>query len=482
MGRDESFYRAMLARDHRFDGKFFVGVKTTGIYCRPICPAKPKRENVEFFTNSYAAEKAGYRPCLRCRPEAAPRSSAWVGTSAVVRRAVRLIPDLIKIESEDEFARKFGVSARHLRRLFIEEIGKTPKQLMYEYRLNISRQLIIETGLPMTEIAAASGFRSVRNFNAAFRERFKKNPTQIRRQKNTDSKTITVTLAYQPPYDFLGLLDYYRRHAVDGLEWFEGDTMYRLIDIEGKRGTVAVWDMPERSCLGVEIDFCDISKIHIILSRVRRHFDLDSDPALIANALEGDARIRQILRKYPGVRIPSGWECFETAVAVILGQLVSLEQGRKLMADLIEIAGADSGVKTADGKVIKLFPTPKQVVQADLAKLRTTSLRKQTLQNFAEKVLQGEISLEPEQDIKEFCDQVKLIKGIGNWTADYMALRVLRDTDAFPETDLILARAIKIHPRHTIEKMRPWRAYVAVLLWREYHQKLSNKHWRGENK
>lgn len=475
MRRDDSFYRAMLARDHRFDGKFFAGVKTTGIYCRPICPAKPKRENVEFFTSSYAAEKAGYRPCLRCRPEAAPRSSAWIGTSAVVRRAVRLIPDLITIESEDEFARKFGMSARHLRRLFIGEIGKTPKQLMYEYRLNISRQLIVETGLRMTEIAAAAGFKSVRNFNEAFRERFKKSPSQIRRQKAGRSGAVVMTLAYQPPYDFSGLLDYYRRHAVEGLEWFDGNKMYRLIEIEGQRGTVCVWDMPERSCLGVEINFADISKIHIILSRVRRHFDLDSDPALIANTIDRDSGLRKILRKYPGVRVPSGWEPFETAVAVILGQLVSLEQGRRLMADLIKIAGTDSGIRSPDGKMIKLFPTPEQLARADLTDLKTTVIRRQTLRVFSEKVYCGEILLESEQNTEEFCKRLKSIKGIGNWTADYMALRVLRDTDAFPETDLILSRALKLHPRSVVEKMRPWRAYVAVLLWREYHRTLSGR-------
>lgn len=474
MSRDDSFYRAMLARDHRFDGKFFVGVKTTGIYCRPICPAKPKRENVEFFTSCHAAERAGYRPCLRCRPEASPRSSAWIGTSAVVRRAVRSIPNLIAIESEEQFAQKFGVSARHLRRLFVEELGKTPKQLMYEYRLNISRQLIVETKLSMTEISAAAGFKSVRSFNNAFRERFKKSPRQIRRNKVTERKNITVTLSYQPPYDFSGLFEFYRRHAVAKLECFEDNKMFRVLEMDGLAGTVAISDMPEKSCLRVEIDFADISKIHVILSRIRQFFDLDSDPALIAQAMSQDRSLKKIVQKYPGIRIPSAWDSFEAAISIILGQLVSVEQGQKLLSDLVEMAGSESAFCRRDGEPIKLFPTPQRLAKANLDGLKTTQIRKNTIKQFSQKVSTGEISLEPEQDVEAFRKTVKNIKGIGNWTADYMALRVLRHTDAFPETDLILSRAMKLHSNEVVESTKPWRGYVAALFWREYHKKLSN--------
>lgn len=468
MQKDDVFYNAMLARDPRFDGKFFVGVKTTGIYCRPVCPAKPKRENVEFFSNHLAAEKAGYRPCLRCRPESAPQSPAWIGKSALVKRALRMIDKIETLEfNEDDFANLFGVSARHLRRLFIEEVGKTPKQLSFENRLNLARKLISETSLPITEVAFAAGFNSIRRFNDAFKERFKKSPSEIRRKPAKHETTLTIRLSYRPPFDFKGLLHFYRSHAVGRLEWFEESVMHRIVEVDGKVGQITLSDLPEESCVKLEIDFPDTTALHTIISRVRSLLDLDSDPVIIANTLETDKDMKALLKKHPGIRLPSGWDPYEVAVAAILGQVVSVERGRALVNDLIELVGSDSGI-VRDDKPVHLFPTPAQVLKVNLKSLKTTTRRKQTLVALSTALVKGELSLEPTQDVESFVEKILKIPGIGPWTASYMALKVLRHTDAFPATDLIIARAIAEHPKTAFESFSPWRGYVAALLWREY--------------
>ncbi len=475
MKRDDIYFEAMKARDPRFDGKFFVGVKTTGIYCRPICPAKPKRENTEFFASSHQAEAAGYRPCLRCRPESAPQSPAWIGKSATVQRALKVLNSSETIDfHEDTFAEKFGVSARHLRRLFVEEIGKTPKQLAFENRLNLSRKLIVETSLPITEVAFAAGFSSVRRFNDAFKERFKKAPRDIRRNRTSEKNGLQISLPYRPPFDFLGLLNTYRSHRVGNLEWFDGDKMTRLVSFGKKVGHITISDHPERSSLLVEIDFPDTSAIHAILHRVRSMFDLDSDPVVIANALERDKGIKRMLGHYPGIRLFSGWDPFEISIAAILGQLVSIEFGRSLVHDLIEIAGSDSGI-VREGKMIKLFPTAEQIFAADLTKLKTTGIRKQTLKEFSKALLEERLSLESTQDVDQFLKSILAIKGIGPWTAHYIALKALRSTDTFPASDLILNRALEHHPKEILEAMSPWRGYVAALFWRAYSEDLSKK-------
>jgi AraC family transcriptional regulator of adaptative response / DNA-3-methyladenine glycosylase II len=465
--KEDIFYEAMLARDHRFDGKFFVGVKTTGIYCRPICPAKPKRENVEFFGDFLSAEKAGYRPCMRCRPESAPLSGAWLGKSAMVQRAVKIINQQETISfNEDHFADLFGVSSRHLRRVFTQEIGKTPKQLAFENRLNVARKLIVETSLPLTQIAFASGFESIRRFNSAFKERFKQNPSEIRRAKPKKSSALKVSLSYRPPYDFEGLLQSYKNHRVGNLERFEEGKMIRVIFFDRKVGEITISHLLDESSVQVEIDFPDTSFIHIILAKVRILFDLDSDPILISNSMEKHDGLKKLLMKHQGIRLPSGWDPFEVSVATILGQFVSVDFGRTLVADLIEMLGEESGLEM-DGKPIKLFPSPKKIAQADLTKLKTTEIRKETLKLFAHAVATKKISLEPTQDIENFYQSVRKIKGIGPWTASYMALKAIRHTDAFPETDLILKRALVKYPLAVINQMSPWRGYAAALIWKE---------------
>lgn len=474
MNQQDTYYAAMLARDYRFDGKFFVGVRTTGIYCRPICPARPKRENIEFFPNHLAAERAGYRPCLRCRPESAPQSPVWIGKSAIVRRAIKILNSRDALEfDEDEFAALFGVSARHLRRVFMGEVGKTPKQLVFENRLALARKLIAETRLPVTEIAFAAGFRSIRRFNESFKERFKRNPSRIRRASVSKSAPLRLTVPYRPPFDFEGLIHFYNTHPMGSLERFEDGKMFRVIAAGSKAGEVAISNDPKNSRLIIELDYPDTSVLHSVITKVRGLFDLDVDPLLIANALEQEPGIRKLLKKYPGVRLPSGWDGFEIGVSTILGQLVSVACGRALVSDLIELLGEDSRI-TRDGKLVnvKLFPTPKKLAAADLNGLGTTRARKATLKEFARRVATGELSLEITQDVELFREKLMSIPGVGKWTADYMCLKVLRHTDALPASDLILARALELHPSEALERMSPWRGYVATLLWREYSETL----------
>jgi len=468
MKKEDAYYQALRTRDPRFDGKFFVGVKTTGIYCRPICPAKPKAENVVFFSSPFEAERAGFRPCLRCRPESAPRSPAWVGKSAVVQRAIKLLGTQEAIDlDEDEFAARFGVSARHLRRLFIEEIGKTPKQLSFANRLNLARKLISETPLSLTEAALASGFHSIRRFNDAFKERFKRSPSQIRRTPLAREEGLKISLSYRPPFDFDTLLAYYRSHRVGELEWFDAHALHRVVSFGRTVGQITVSNEPDRSRLLVEIAFPDTTKLHAILSRMRAMFDLDSDPIVVANALETDRRFRAMLQRDPGIRLPSGWDPFESAIAIILGQLVSVEHGRRLVSNLVELVGEESGA-LGDGRKVKLFPSPERIATADLAALKTTAIRRRTLKAFSQAVADGALSLEPTQDVAAFSETVRGIGGIGPWTASYMALKCLRHTDAFPETDLVLARSLERHPRAALQKMSPWQGYAAALLWREH--------------
>ena len=321
--------------------------------------------------------------------------------------------------------------------------------------------------MPVTEVAFGAGFSSIRRFNAAFKQRFKKSPSEVRRHKAVKGEALIISLPYRPPFDFAGLMRSYQNHRMGDLEWFEDMKMHRLLAMDGKTGKVSIAQDEANSSLVVEIDFPDTSKIQNIISRVRGLFDLDSDPVIVANALEVDPDVKKLLRKFPGIRLPSGWDPFEVAIAAILGQLVSVERGRALVHDLIEIAGRDSGIQRED-RSIKLFPTPQEILKADLTSLKTTTIRKQTLKEFAKAILEGRISLEPTQDVSEFVKKVTGIRGIGPWTANYIALKSLRSTDTFPASDLILARALELHSKEVIDQMSPWRGYAAALLWRAY--------------
>jgi AraC family transcriptional regulator of adaptative response / DNA-3-methyladenine glycosylase II len=471
VGKDDVYYQAMLARDFRFDGKFFVGVKTTGIYCRPICPAKPKRENVEFFPTALIAEKHGYRPCLRCRPESAPQSPAWAGKSALVQRALRAISDPEAAElREEEFAGRFGVSARHLRRLFEEEVGKSPKRILLDKRLDFARKLIVETSVPIGEIAFTSGFASVRRFNDAVKTRFQRTPSLLRQRHARPAldQGLSLSLPFRPPLDWRASLAYYRSHGIAGLESFEGETYARIFHWEGKTGLVRVQPEPGRAAsLLLQVIGGSTSSLGRVVGAVRRMFDLDSDPLLVANAFANDPHLRMLYRKKPGLRSPRGWDAYETAICSILGQLVSIGQANRMIAQLIE--GYGKAIRhPVTGAVLRLFPDPETLAKADLEKVGTTRARKATLRELCRRLAEGRISLSSTQDPDAFREALLDIPGIGPWTAEYISLRAIADTDAFPATDLVLKRALQDHPEIDPDRIKPWRGYGAAYLWHAY--------------
>jgi AraC family transcriptional regulator of adaptative response / DNA-3-methyladenine glycosylase II len=466
------FYQAMLARDHRFDGKFFVGVKTTGIYCRPICPARPKRENVEFFTSAPAAERAGYRPCLRCRPESAPLSAAWRGTSAVVNLALKtLATQGLANTSFDQFAERFGLSGRHLRRLFVIELGQSPKQIYAITRLNFARQLIVETRLPMTTVALTSGFNSLRRFNDAFKKRFQRSPQNLRRNQSRSAtkSEICLSLAYRPPLAWDALLAHFRNHQIAGIESVEGDTYSRIFALDDVAGRF--WVSPSRSKnkIALRVQTQNPAALFSVAQRVRQMFDLDSDPLLVANAFRAHPRLNALHSKTPGLRVARAWDPFESAVCTILGQLVSMQFARTLAGQLVH----NYGQTLSDGT--RLFPTAEQLAKSDLCKVKTTGNRRRAIRELSRRVACGELDLYTPQDPLDLRQQLLQITGVGQWSAEYIALRALGDPDAFPATDLVLKRALTSGKALNIEEFRPWRSYAAVYLW---HEQLNRK---GEN-
>jgi AraC family transcriptional regulator of adaptative response / DNA-3-methyladenine glycosylase II len=468
--RDDTYYRAVLTRDARFDGKFFTGVKTTGIYCRPICPAKPLRKNVEFFPNSFAAEKAGYRPCLRCRPECAPLSPVWIGKSSTVQRALRLIAGNALLDSnEDRFAEQLGVSARHLRRLFEEELGKTPKQIHDSNRIGFAKKLVAETNLPITDIVSISGYSSIRRFNDAFRERFQESPSSFRKKTaspKTDS-SYTLTLSYRPPFDWEALLKFYRSHEISGVEKSDLTSYERVFRFNQSLGAIKVTHEPEKTRLRLAISASEPGSLYQITQKVRSMFDLDSDPIHVENIFASSGFMSSLSAKNPGLRIPRGWDPFETAISVILGQLVSVKHAHALVTELVENYG-EKVIQPRDGSDAFLFPSPEVLASASLSNVKTTCARKETIRELARRVLEKKIHFNSVQDTGTFRDQLLSIKGIGPWTADVIALRSLGDPDAFPFEDLILKKVLNKNSQIDVETFSPWRAYAAIYLWKEF--------------
>jgi AraC family transcriptional regulator, regulatory protein of adaptative response / DNA-3-methyladenine glycosylase II len=480
----KDFYEAILARDYRFDGKFIVAVKTTGIYCRPICPARPpKLENVEFFRDAAAAEQAGYRPCLRCRPQCAPLSPGWSGKKAVVQRALRLIAgNEFHLINEDEFAARLGMSARHLRRLFEQEIGQTPKQISDNNRLNFARKLIVETDIALMTVAGTADFRSLRCFNAAFQKRFHRSPSQLRRARldRDGNDGIALKLSFRPPYDWRTIMRFYQTHPIPGVET-AGETFFeRVFRVSNAIGSFRVQAMPGAPHLNVRIVTENPKILFNVVSRVRRMFDLDLDPKLIARRFATLPLLAKLYKRFPGLRLPGGWDGFETAVCSILGQLVSAEQRVQLVGQLVRGYG-DEIVHPVSGEKVRLFPGPEILARADLSEVKTTMARKEAIRDFSRRVLSGAISFSEAQDPVAFRKALLKTTGLGPWSAEYISLRAIGDTDAFPKTDLILKRALELHPGLDLELIRPWRAYAAIYLWKGFAQTLSKRRRRNEH-
>jgi len=475
-----AFERARLSRDARFDGRFFVGVKTTGIYCRPVCPANsPKSENVTFYPTAAAAGEAGFRPCLRCRPECAPGTPAWEGTSTTVQRGLRLIADGALDDGDIELlSDRLGVTSRHLRRLFNQHLGASPQAVAHTQRLHFAKRLIDQTRLPMAEIAIAAGFGSTRRFNDAFRNTYGRTPRDLRSRRAVANPAagLTVQLPYRAPFDFSELLRFFAARAIPGVEVVSDDRYLRSITVDGVNSIMDVRDGGDNVLLTVH--GAGTRSLLPIIQRVRGIFDLDASPEDVACVLSRDSFLKKLIRRRPGIRVPGVWDGFELTVRAILGQQVSVAAATTLSGRVARRYGEkmDVSIPDIDAAIVPqlLFPRPQKMLRARLGDLGIIRSRADTIRRVAKAVVEGDFDFDPAQDIDEFCRKLVTIKGIGEWTAQYVAMRALKNPDAFPHADLGLLRAFDDENRGRLkpaelkaraDAWRPWRAYAALLLW-----------------
>ena len=483
--------QARRTRDPRFDGLLFIAVRSTGIYCRPIGPApSAKSRNVEYYTNAAAAAAAGYRPCLRCRPEAAPGTPLHA-RSALVGGALRLIENGMLDESDvGTLAARVGVGERHLRRLFEAEIGAGPVEIAATRRLLFAKKLLTETELPVTQVALAAGYGSVRRFNTAMKANYGQAPRTLRGKRGQNAfprrappqvlsagakmhsdPVLTLRLPYRAPYDFPALLAFFERRAIPGIEQVDADGYTRRFAFDGVAGSLRV-ARADDAALSLHVAFPQATRLQEITARVRRMFDLDADIGVINAHLRTDARLRPLVRRHPGQRLPGGWDGFEIAVRAVLGQQVSVAAARTLAQRLVERFGAEAAL--ADGSTIRLFPTAATLADADLSAIGLTRQRAATLHAVARAVGDGSVGFRAEQTLDAFVASWTQLPGIGAWTAHYMAMRALSHPDAFPAADLVLRRAVGggrvLAPVRSVEDAaeawRPWRAYAVLHLWR----------------
>lgn len=474
-------YRALQTRDVRFDGRLFVGVTSTGIYCRPICPARtPRRENCRFFPSAPAAQEAGFRPCLRCRPEAAPEHAAWRGTSNTVTRALERIAQggLDGDAGVVQLAESLGVGERHLRRLFQEHLGASPVAVAQTRRVLFAKQLLHETRLPLSEVALAAGFRSIRRFNEVFLTLYRRPPGALRRKAlvalprgSAAIAGVRLRLVYRPPYDWEALLAHLAARALPGVEHVSTERYTRSWRDQGQIGSVEVEHCAERHCLVVHVRAGQLEALPRIVQRVRRAFDLDADVQAINQQLAADEWLAPLLAARPGVRVPGGWDGFELGVRALLGQQVSVAAARRLGEQLVRLCGSRA---LLGGELSRVFPSPEQVAQAELGQLGMPRARREALCALAEAALSDERLFEPEATLEDTVAKLRGVRGIGDWTAHYIALRAARDPDAFPPGDRGLLRGAEQHSGERVmpralelraQGWRPWRGYAAQQLW-----------------
>jgi AraC family transcriptional regulator of adaptative response / DNA-3-methyladenine glycosylase II len=474
-------HRALDTRDPRFDGLFFVGISSTGIYCRPVCPTRQtKRENRSFYPTAAAAEASGYRPCLRCRPEVAPGRASVDAVNAWARAAVRRIEDGALGEmSLEELATELGISDRHLRRVVQSEYGVSPVELAQTQKLLTAKRLLTDTDLPVGEVALASGFSSIRRFNALFSERYGLTPTKLRKKGGiTGRDSILCELGYRPPLDWCGLLEFIAYRASCGVEAMDGSAYLRTASIKGQQGWIRVTPSPcelasrgrgqgegvPRHALHVEVSTSLAAVLPEVLVRVKRLFDLAAEPSAIAEAL-GD------LCQDPSVRVPGAFDGFEIAVRAILGQQVSVQAATVIAGKFAQAFGEP--IETPYPQLNRIFPSAAKIAGLDPVKIAEIGIirtRASSIVALAQAIVSKEIVLRPGSDAETTKEKLCKISGIGPWTAEYIAMRALCWPDAFPATDLGIRKALGMPTEKEAlalaEAWRPWRSYAAMHLWR----------------
>jgi AraC family transcriptional regulator of adaptative response / DNA-3-methyladenine glycosylase II len=476
----DACYRAFGARDARFDGRIFVGVHTTGIYCRPICPARSaKRENVSFFTSAAAAQAAGFRPCLRCRPELSPDTAAWHGTAQTVARALALIEaGALDDGSIEDLAARLGVGGRQLRRLFQQHIGASPVAVAQTRRVLLAKQLIHDTSLTMTEVALASGFGSVRRFNETFRQLYQRPPASLRRSRGAqplDAGTVTIRLPYRRPYDWEALLAYLATHAIPGVESVGRDSYARTIALDGLSGTVEVAP-GKHDTLSATIRIPRLAALPRIIASLRAMFDLAADPERINGHLAEDPVLAPLVAARPGLRVPGAWDRFELAVRTILGEQIIESRARRFIGHLVEACGTVIVDPAAQALgLTHLFPSPGQLADVELSRVGfLSSAQAITISSLARAVTTDPALLGPYRDFEATVAHLRSLPGMDHETTLEIAFRALREPDAIPVADIGLQRAVgdlldrRVMPSELLtrgERWRPWRAYAAMHLW-----------------
>jgi AraC family transcriptional regulator of adaptative response / DNA-3-methyladenine glycosylase II len=479
----ESRYRAVRARDERFDGWFFTAVTSTRIYCRPSCPAiTPKRENVRFYPTAAAAQQAGFRACLRCRPDAAPGSPEWLGRADVAARAVRLILDgELERGGVSGVARRLGYSERQLHRVLIAEVGTGALSLARAQRAQTARILLQTTDIPIAQVAFGSGFSSVRQFNETIRAIFARTPTELRGRAAgmhdggaEPGNAIVLRLAHRRPFAAAQLLGFLGLRAIPGVESYDGATYARSLRLPHGEGTVALTAEERTGEIRAVFVLEQLRDLTAAIARVRHLLNLDADPVAVDEALGADPLLAGLVARIPGIRVAGAADGFELAVRAVVGQQVAVRSARTVLAGIVRAAGETLGAPT--GEITHLFPTPQAL--AGLARMRPGALsmpasRRATTAALAEAVAAGEISIDPGADPAELQHRLLALPGIGPWTAGYVAMRGLGDPDAFLATDLGVRRSLARLGADSgaravaarAEPWRPWRAYAVAHLW-----------------
>ncbi len=491
------YYPAVQSRDARFDGRFFTGVKTTGIYCRPICPARtPLKKNLEFFACAAAAEEAGFRACRRCRPETAPGTPAWAGTSSTVTRALRLIDDgALDDGCVEDLSDRLGVGPRHLRRLFDEHLGASPIAIAQARRVHFARTLLDGSRMPVTEIAFSAGFASVRRFNAVFLKAFGLSPRAVRekvsastgnnRDRMTVSDELDLKLTFRPPFQWDSIIDFLGPRAMRGVEAVVDGVYHRRVRIGNDHGIIRIQQRAQhpiqrngqpgrhKNSLSLRVPISLARHARFLAQRARRLCDLGADPEAIGAHLRRDKRLRHVVDKFPGLRVPGAWSPFETSIRGILGQQISVRGATTLAGRIVEKYGETIA---GEKELPNLFPDPSRLRRARLESIGVTGARAQCLRKFSAAVDDGDVTFDVSVDTDELIRELCTLPGIGPWTANYIAMRACGEPDAFPAGDLILRRQLatkreKIISEREVGKradnLRPWRSYAALYFWKK---------------
>ena len=471
-------YRALTAHDARFDGRFFVGVASTRIYCRPVCTVRvPLRRNCHFYPSAAAAEAEGYRPCLRCRPELAPGHAAVDANRRLAQAAAGLIDDgrLAPEARLPELARTLGVTDRHLRRVFGDEFGVSPVEYAQTQRLLLAKRLLTDTDMPVIDVAMASGFASLRRFNHLFRTRYRMTPGALRRTAPaTPRDVLAFDLAYRPPYDWDAMRDFLARRAVTGVEAVEGRKYLRTVAIEraGRdvTGWIAVAPSKKPRALAVTVSASLASVLPAVLARTKHLFDLACHPDDVA------ACLGPLAAAHPGLRLPGAFDGFEIAVRAILGQQVTVKAAAVIAGRFVAKFGEP--VETPHATLTHLFPSPARIAALDPSEVAATGIiaaRARAIVALAGELAAGRLHLDPSADIEATLSALERIPGIGPWTAHYIAMRALAWPDAFPHPDVAVLKAMKeTNARGAAklaERWRPWRAYAVLHLWKSLETK-----------